>query len=281
MAYPRKWASTLNYTTGVDVGTPTRVDPGAGAAAEGAQPLGPLAAQHFNYLLGTVIQALYDAQEQPEEYAEIREDFTGATFDSTTDILHAAYPWQITSTENAVVGTDAATHPGSVTASLLATEEFEMELAGQQLNIRWGDLQDLTIIAQISSVDLDDAEMFVGLAENFELVATGNNAVGLWFKQTTSNNWMVRHKVAAVDDATLTSEPDTEGDWKRFKLHRISSTQVEAYIEGNLIATLTDGVDAPAASTLMTLGMLAKAGSAAAMTPMVDLFYVKWATPAR
>lgn len=281
MAFPRKFSTNANYSTGVDVGTPTRVDPGSGAAADGALPHTGLSAQTFNYLMGGLIDALYDLQEQPEEYAEIREDFTGCVFDATTDILHAAYPWQVTSTENAVPGTDPPLAPGTVKASLAVTEEFEMELAGQQLSIRWGDLQDATFRVRVTSTDVSEGEMFVGLAENFELVSVGNNAVGIWFDAATSAQWLVRHKVGGVDDATVTSGTVGSTIWVSLKLHRISATQVECYVFNDLVATLTDGVTAPADSALLTLGMYAKAGATFAMVPEVDMMYVRWSTANR
>ncbi|HEY3499759.1 MAG TPA: hypothetical protein VGK73_33940 [Polyangiaceae bacterium] len=219
--------------------------------------------------------------QRPESYAEIRDDFIGCVFDSTTDVLHSALPWQVTSTENAVPGTDAANgHPGTVTASLLATEEFEMELAGEQNNIRWGNLQDATFAVRMTSTDFTDAELFVGLAENFELASVGNNAVGLWFEHgTESDQWLIRHKVGGVDDATITAKFVGSTIWATLKLRRISATQVEVYLFDDLVATLTDGVDAPADSALLTVGMIAKAGSAAAMTPALDLVYVRWDLP--
>lgn len=47
---PRVWATSANYSAGPDVGTPTKVDPGAALAAEGFEP-GPVAAQHVNFEL--------------------------------------------------------------------------------------------------------------------------------------------------------------------------------------------------------------------------------------
>ena len=229
----------------------------------------------------SLASAVAAPQVNPESYAEIRDDFTGCIFDTTSNILHSAFPWHISSTEDAVPGTDPTAHPGTASASLLATEEFEMELAGEQNSIRWGDLQDATIIARMTSSDFTNAEMFVGFAENLELVGIGNSAVGLWFKQTTSSQWMVRHKVGGVDDSTLTGVVANTTIWKTLKLHRISATQVEATLNGALVATLTDGTTGPSDSALVTIGMFARAGSAAALTPAVDMLYVRWTTSGR
>jgi hypothetical protein len=278
----RKWATTTNYTTGVDTGTPTCVDPGAGVAAEGFVPHEGVPAQHVNSLFHDVIQALFDPRESPEAYAEIRDDFIGCTFDSATNILHSVYPWEVTSTENAVPSTDPPLGVGTVTASLLATEEFEMELAGQQLSIPWGALEEATFRVKLTLSDFTDAEFFVGLAENFELVGVGSNAVGLWFDYSVNNaQWLIRNKVGGVDDAVVTGTFLGSDVWVSLKLRRISATQVEVYLFGDLQATLTDGVDAPADAAEMTVGMFAKAGSAAAMTPHWDLCYVRWTTPNR
>lgn len=276
---PERFATNANYGSGPDAGTPTRVDPSSNA--NGFIRGVVAAAQHVNHLFGLITDYLRDQIETPESFAEIRDDFTGCVFDATTDILHSAFPWQITSTENAVPGTDPLTHPGTVTASLLATEEFEMELAGQQLSIRWGDLQNATVIARVTSTDLTDAEMFVGFAENFELVGVGNNAVGLWLDEATSANWLIRHKVGGVDDATDTTQVVATNAWQTIKITRISSTQVTVTRNGDLVATLTDAVTAPDPNTFLTLGMLAKAGSAAAMTPAVDFLYARWTTANR
>ncbi len=49
---PRRWATNALAATGLDVGHPTRVDPGLAASADGFQPGAPLAAQNVNYFLG-------------------------------------------------------------------------------------------------------------------------------------------------------------------------------------------------------------------------------------
>lgn len=51
MALPRVWASDTNYSSGVDSGTPTKVDPGAGLTAQGFIPGSGVPAQHMNYIL--------------------------------------------------------------------------------------------------------------------------------------------------------------------------------------------------------------------------------------
>ncbi len=221
-------------------------------------------------------------QTAPEAYAEIRDDFIGCWFDTANNVLHSALPWEVTSIEDAVPATNAADgHPGIVSANLATGEAFELELAGSQNNIRWGDLQDATFIARLTSSDFTDAEFFVGMAENFDPGAVGNSAVGLWFDHGTSaTQWLVRHKVGGVDDATLSGMFIGSGVWVTMKIHRISSTQVEIYLFGDLVATLTDGVDAPGDSAQMTVGTFATAGSVAAMTPDVDLVYVRWTTAA-
>lgn len=276
MALPRKWATTTPYATGVDTGTPSRVDPGAGLAASGFIPHTGVPAQYLNEILGLIVDNLYEPREAPEAYVEIRDDFTGCVFDATTSVLHSAYPWQVTSTEDAVPGTDPPLGVGMVTASLLATEDFEMELAGQQNSFRWGDLQEATFRVKLTSSDFTDAEFFVGFAENVELVGIGNNAVGLWFDSATdTDNWLIRHKVGGVDDATNSGTFLGSTIWVSLKLRRISATQVAVYLFGNVVATLVDGTTAPADAALMTVGMYAKAGSAASMTPAWDLVYLR------
>lgn len=280
MPLPSKFSTNTNYSTGPDTGTPTKVDP---SGLLNGFIRGVVAApQHVNFLINAIIDYLHEQVETPESYLEIRDDFTGCVFDGTTDILHSAYPWQITSTENAVPGTDADLAPGTVTASLLATEEFEMELAGQQNSFKWGELQYASFRFRVTSSDLTDAETFVGFAENVELVGVGNNAVGLWFDHATSvDQWLIRHKVGGVDDATVSGKFIGSTIWVTLRLKRISSTQVECYLFGDLVATLTDGVSGPADSAVMTVGMYAKAGSAAALTPAWDLVYVRSSTPNR
>src|SRR5688572_30799418 len=146
MALPRRWATNTNFSTGVDTGTPTRVDPGAGYAANGFLPHDGLAAQHMNHLLGEMIDALYEPLETPEAYAEIRDDFMSPWFDSANDILHSAERWEITSTEDAGVG-DGFDHPGQVLASLSTGQEFGMRLLGLHRPVPWGQLQEMTIVA--------------------------------------------------------------------------------------------------------------------------------------
>jgi hypothetical protein len=274
MTLPTKFATDTNFATGVDVGTPVRdAHPGP---AQGFIPHEGVTAQSLNDLFGSIIDYLYQQVEDPESFVEIRDDFLGCKFDSTTNILHSAYPWEVTSTEDAVPGTDPPLGVGMVTASLLATEEFEMELAGQQNSIRWGDLQEATFRVKLTSSDFTAAQFFVGIAENFTIAGVGSNAVGLWFDHATdSDNWLIRNKVGGVDDAVNTGTFLGSTIWVTLKLRRISATQVECYLFGSLQATLTDGVDAPADATLMTVGMYAKAGSAAAMTPALDMVYVK------
>lgn len=48
---PRRWASDVDYTSGPDVGTETKVDPGAALAAQGFIPGDPVPAQHVNHVL--------------------------------------------------------------------------------------------------------------------------------------------------------------------------------------------------------------------------------------
>jgi hypothetical protein len=277
----RKWATTTNYTTGVDTGTPTCVDPGAGVAAEGFVPHEGVPAQHVNSLFHDVIQALFDLSESPEAFVEIRDDFIGCSYDGTTKVLHSAYHWEVSSTIGATPSTAPPLGFGTVSASLLATEEFEIELAGDQNSIQWGLLQEASFRVRVTSTDLNNAELFIGLAENHETIGVGNNAVGLWLDEATSPNWLIRHKVGGVDDATNSTTFFGSGVWVTMKLRRISATQVEVYLFGDLVATLTDGTTGPADGALMTLGWFATAGTAAAMTPEVDLIYVKMLTPNR
>jgi hypothetical protein len=50
---PRVWATNTNYSAGLDVGTPTKVDPGSALAAEGFEPA-PIVAAHVNHILNGV-----------------------------------------------------------------------------------------------------------------------------------------------------------------------------------------------------------------------------------
>ena len=65
--FPRIWASNDNYAAGPDIGTPTKVDPGAALSAEGFEP-GPVDAQHVNYILNTASRAVL----RPLEVATLR-----------------------------------------------------------------------------------------------------------------------------------------------------------------------------------------------------------------
>ena len=67
ISIPREWASSTNYAAGPDIGTPTKVDPGAALSAEGFEP-GPVKAQHVNYVLNQLSKA------------NSREVFNGALF---------------------------------------------------------------------------------------------------------------------------------------------------------------------------------------------------------
>ncbi|MES2384551.1 MAG: hypothetical protein V4593_08375 [Pseudomonadota bacterium] len=49
----RRHASDTNYTSGPDIGTATKVDPGAALAAQGWLPGAPVPAQHLNHLLAS------------------------------------------------------------------------------------------------------------------------------------------------------------------------------------------------------------------------------------
>lgn len=284
MTLPTKWATDTNFATGPDTGTPTRVTPGAGIAAQGFIPHDGVPAQHVNALLGQIIDSLYEPIEQPETYAEIREDFISAYFDSATGLLTSQVLWFVEPThEDAAFDADA-THPGTVLSSLAIGEEFGMHLQGSHRPVLWGSLQDMTIVAAVTSSNMTGHEMFIGLSETGSDVAdvdANDTAVGLWFKRATSANWMVRHMAATVDDATISTEVVATAVYVVMKFHRISTTQVEVTLNGDLIATLTDGVDAPPDNTAIKPVFVAKAGGSASMFPKLDLIYVRWTTPSR
>lgn len=52
--YPREFASDANFASGTDSGTPTKVDPGAAAEAQGAIAGLPFAAAHHNFSLNAI-----------------------------------------------------------------------------------------------------------------------------------------------------------------------------------------------------------------------------------
>lgn len=52
------WATDTNYTNGPEVGTPTKVNPGAAVRTEGALPDTIFPAQHFNHQMGLLAQWL-------------------------------------------------------------------------------------------------------------------------------------------------------------------------------------------------------------------------------
>jgi hypothetical protein len=66
-----------------------------------------------------------------------------------------------------------------------------------------------------------------------------------------------------VDDATASGVAAVTQSYVKFHLNRISSTQVEVYVNDVLTATLTQGVTAPDAADLVGLGAYGLAGGAA------------------
>lgn len=226
-----------------------------------------------------------DPLDNPETYGEIREDFTSGRFDTGDNVLYAQHVWQ--ATEGDVDITNTSANPGQAFSTLSADEPMAMSLSPFVTPLQWGDLQYATIVAGVNSADLADlnnGEAFFGLASQFTTAASlGANVVGLWYDEQTSPNWMIRHKVNNVDDATTTSVPVVRGEFVVCKLKRISATQVTVHLNGTLVATLTDGTTAPDDNDVLTPGMMGIGGTGIALTftPLWDLIHVRWNTPSR
>jgi hypothetical protein len=287
---PRKWATDAAYSSGPDVGTPPRDDPGAGIAAQGFVPHEGVPAQHVNSLFGEIIDFLHSPLDQADAYCELREDFMPGTVDTSAGVVYADHTWLISENPSAAALTTMSTsipfpgnNPGLLFANVSANDSFEISLGAELTTgfLKWGDLTAATFCFGVSSTNFTGAEAFVGLASQLSDNTLGDDAVGLWFRKATSNFWMIRHKVGGADDATLTSVPVVDDEMVVCKLLRISATQVQVYLNGALAATLTDGTTAPADTARLNLGMIANAGSGAALVPQWDLAHVRFATPNR
>lgn len=84
--YPRNYAGDTNYTSGVDTGTPTKVDPGSAAELQGLIPGVAVAAPVVNYTLNTHAQtARYCAEQALQSLAPLRPAFESAYTDTVWD----------------------------------------------------------------------------------------------------------------------------------------------------------------------------------------------------
>lgn len=80
---PRIWASDVNYSSGPDDTTATKVDPGAGLSAQGFLPEAGVAAQHLNYLLNAyTLQARRSFAINALRLRELRTEGTPTTADT-------------------------------------------------------------------------------------------------------------------------------------------------------------------------------------------------------
>lgn len=288
---PSKWATDTNYTTGPDAGTPTRVDPGTGVADEGFIPGQGVAAQHMNALHGETIDYLHALIQDRDTFAELEDDFLPGHYDSGDDLVHTALTWKADEYVAGVVDPSAGSvaNPGQARCDIATTEGFVLRLGAEfgDRFVQWGDVQEVLLVAGVTSTVLTSDEMFVGLADQISYnpglsqIVLGNDAVGLWFRRATSANWMVRHKSGGVDDATLTSVPVVSGEFVVLKIRRVSATAVQVYLNGTLAATLTDGTTAPADAAPLTVGLVGFAGGGDTLTVLWDKVYLRWATPSR
>lgn len=288
---PRKWSTDTNYSSGVDTGTPTRVDPGAGLAAQGFIPHEGVPAQHVNSLFGETIDYLHALIEDRDTFAELEDDFFPGHYDSGDDLVHTSLTWKADEYVAGVVDPSAGSlvNPGQARCDIATTEGFVLRLGAEfgDRFVQWGNVQEVLIVAAVTSTVLTGDEMFVGLADQISFnpglsqIVLGNDAVGLWFRRATSANWMVRHKVGGVDDATVTSVPVVSGEFVVLKIRRVSATSVQIFLNGTLAATLTDGSTGPADAAPLTVGQVGYAGGGDTLAVLWDKIYLRWATPSR
>jgi hypothetical protein len=285
-----EWSTSLNYSAGPDTATPTKVDP---ASTANGFISGVIAApQHVNFLLNEIKEHQRSLIYDPELYAEVRDDFMPGWYDPddgfTGGLLHTEYVWAISENPTATQGPVTAVsfaddNPGVHQVTIPATESYEMHLGAEVALglVKWGDLEEMTIVISLFSSNFTGHEMFVGLASKLSDAGVSFDAVGLWFKKALSNNWLIRHKRASVEDSTTSALVMTANEFVVMKVERISATQVRVKLNGTLVATLTDGGPAPDDSAYLNLGMVATAGASASLSVSWDLVHVRWSTPDR
>lgn len=224
----------------------------------------------------------------PAGYARVRDDFMPGATDSATHLVHADRTWRAftdgapDASTTALSMSSSFTNPGVLTASVAVGQEYTLKLAELITAglVRWGELEAATLVFGMFSSNYTGAEVFVGLGTDLNGPGLGADAVGLWFKKSTSNNWMVRHKHGGAEDATTTALVVVNSKFVVMAIERAGSTQVKVTLNGTLVATLTDGTNAPADVSMLNLGIYAAAGSAT-LGLSWDLVDVLWKTPSR
>ena len=252
----REWASTVNYTGGADVGTPTKVDPGDALAAEGWRP-GPLAAQHLNYLLNQLTALERDRHEG--RVFEINEDFSGVLWDSSNAIIHADHVWSAPRTGSALVqvfhtnGTPQ--NPGEIQVWLTgdganagAIDIFLGNSTNYPTSFSTLDRAMVAVQNDQNDTNATDTLRF-GLTSDLTSGNFGDNAV--FVQREHDGNWTWRvHKSGVQTSDTLKTYVDFI--YEVFEFVRLENGDVEIRNNGNLLHTV-DSTDCPSGSCNLRL----------------------------
>jgi hypothetical protein len=234
------------------------------------------------------------AAETPESYLLVNEDFLPGAYVNTGDgYIVCQHCWNFVDIDGVGqtqqpwmrVGGPSTVNYGVYEAIVSAGKTWGLALKnpGEGGGIRFGDIEEMTIIAAVKSSNLTSQEAFFGLVTTADITAPGDSAVGLWFKKSTSNFWMGRHKTNGADDATVSGQTVVTQTFVCFRLRRTSSTQVQLFMNDTLLATLTQGTTAPDAADLVSLVLMVNnnLGSAVNLTPWIDFVSLRVAATSR
>lgn len=135
---PTSWASAANFASGPNIGTPTKVDPGAGTFAQGFVPGNTLPAQHFNFLLSEVTEYL---EHLADELIVAIDGTNGGSYTLASTLTFAGQDVRFSSDVQLLSGSDLEVLSGASIALFNGSSMTVATGAGVQM----GDSEDLTI----------------------------------------------------------------------------------------------------------------------------------------
>lgn len=219
---PRRWATTTPFASGVDAGTPSRVDP-SGASAAGFLPHTGVPAQFLNHLFGETLDVLHEYISTPDRKLRVREDF--GTVVQDTDLLYAERVWR-TDEDGTVgvthtAGTPDGLRPGQLIVSVTPDSEFSLFQGNATETLtKFEFLERMTINVRVDDDPANIAtRVVVGLMQDPRLASGGTDALALFYDP--SKNWCILIRKAGASTVEETTIPVVSGEWVTFNFEYV------------------------------------------------------------